>query len=401
MITRRIRIQVTLFVVVALLGISYVAVRYAGLQRLAGQQGYTVQLDLADSGGIFANAEVTYRGVPVGRVGSLRLTATGISVDLHITSGRRIPADLTAVVADRSAIGEQYVDLRPKSDGGPYLHDGTVIPQSATTLPPAVGDLLNHVDALAASVPTHSLNTVVDELNTAFAGSSADLQSLLTSADQLTQRADTDFPSQSQLIDSASTVLQTQQQEAGSITSFSANLAALAAQLRTSDPDVRRLIAIAPAAAIQFSGLVRDIGASGGVLLSNLLTTSDVLLGNVAGVRELLVKFPEAVSVGNSVVTDKGVNIGLSLTFFDPLPCTAGYRGTDRRPAGDVSAGQPLNTSAGCVRAASGGEVRGSAESPALATAQGWAGTLTGTASAGTGSSSAPSTLAGLLGLTD
>ena len=40
--------------------------------RLFGD-GYVVTADFAESGGIFTNAEVTYRGVAVGRVDRLRL----------------------------------------------------------------------------------------------------------------------------------------------------------------------------------------------------------------------------------------------------------------------------------------------------------------------------------------
>ena len=395
MLTRRIRLQVTAFVVIALLGISYVAVRYVGLQRLVGDGGYTVQLQLADSGGIFTNAEVTYRGVTVGRVGALRLTATGVAVDLHITSGKHIPSNLKAVVADRSAIGEQYVDLRPNTDSGPYLADGSVIPRNVTTVPPPVGQLLDNVDQLSASIPTGSLRTVVDELSTAVAGTGPSLHLLIDSAGQLFTAADRDFPNQSALIDNSATVLATQQQASESIVSFSRSLSLLAGQLKESDPDLRRLISVAPTAAEQFSGLISDIGTSAGVLISNLLTTSQVILGSADGVRELLVKLPEAVSVGNSVITSQGLHVGLSLTFFDPLPCTAGYRGTTVRPPTDVSAGQPLNTSAGCT-AGGGTEVRGSQNAPSDSgeASQSWTKQYLdrGTAPAAT-------TLAGLMGL--
>ncbi len=392
MLTRRIRIQVIAFIVIALVGVSYLSVRYVGLQRLVGANGYTVHLELADSGGIFSNAEVTYRGVPVGRVGGMRLTASGIQVDLNITSSRHIPSDLTAVVADRSAIGEQYVDLRPNRDSAPYLGNGTVIAQSRTALPPPVDQLLANVDNLSASIPTQPLNTVVSELSTAVAGSSTDLQKLIDSANQFFQKANVEFPAQSQLIDTSSTVLATQQQEANSIKSFSANLALLAGQLRASDPDLRRLISTVPTAATQFTGLVNDIGGSAGLLIGNLLTTSQVFLGNVNGVRELLVKFPAAVSVGSSAITADGIHVGLALTFFDPLPCTSGYAGTTRRTASDVSAGQPLNTSAGCTNPAPGSEVRGSVAAQASVS-----GSLVDPSS--TSSTGSASTLAGLMGL--
>ena len=38
-------------------------------------------------------------------------------------------------MANRSAIGEQYVDLQPDTDQGPFLEDGSVIAVGDTTTP--------------------------------------------------------------------------------------------------------------------------------------------------------------------------------------------------------------------------------------------------------------------------
>src|SRR2546427_6590990 len=121
MLTRRIRLQILAFVVIALSTVALVGADYAGLDRLFGRGGYVVRLELSDGGGIFTNGEVTYRGVGVGRVGELRLTDTGMEADLEINSDAPpIPANLQAVVANRSAIGEQYVDLQPRTESGPF-----------------------------------------------------------------------------------------------------------------------------------------------------------------------------------------------------------------------------------------------------------------------------------------
>ena len=56
----------------------------------------------------------------------------------------------------------------------------------------------------------------------------------------------------------------------------------------------------------------------------------------------------------------------MALTFFNPLPCTAGYQGTKVRNGLDTSPGPPLNTNARCTSPASSGiDVRGSAHAPA------------------------------------
>ncbi|MCW2495102.1 MlaD family protein [Jatrophihabitans sp.] len=364
MLTRTIRAQIAAFLVIALLGVSYVGVRYAGLQRLIGDSGYKVTLSLPDSGGIFTNAEVTYRGVPVGRVGAMRLTATGISVDLDITSSRHIPASAHAVVADRSVVGEQFVDLRPTTDSGPYLHNGSHLASGASSLPPPIENLLVSGDQLVQSVPIADLQTVVNEIYAATQNTGADLQTLLDTSRKFFAAATADLPKTIDLITVAKTVLATQANEADSIASFSHNLALIGNQLKSSDGDVRRVLAGAVPAAQQISGLIKGIGGSLSALLSSLLTTSTVVLKHKDALRELLVQLPVVVSIGGSIVTPQGINVGLVPTFFDPLPCTAGYGSTVKHTGQDTTA-TPLNTSAGCTASASTGtDVRGSQHAP-------------------------------------
>ena len=366
MLTVGTRIKLVAFLLIGVSVIVYIGARYADLGRLVGARGYyVVELELADSGGIFSNAEVTYRGVSVGRVGPLTLTATGVQVELDITDSARIPADVQAAVADRSAVGEQYVDLRPRTATGPTLRDGSVISQRDTQLPIPVQDVLGSVDSLANSVPTRSLRIVVDQLYTATNGQGPNLQVLLDSSSDLARAASADLPNTSQLLDNSRTVLRTQSDETAALNSFGQNAALLAHQLDQSDSDIRRLITAAPQAAGQLAGLVGDSEPSLGVLLANLLTTAKLTLTRQSGIEQLLVAFPTAVRDGSTAITANGANVGLALTFFDPMPCTAGYGGTTYRNGLDTGPGAPLNTAARCtLPASSGSDVRGSAHAP-------------------------------------
>ena len=119
MISRASRIRFVVFLLVAAVGTSIVGSQYVGLDRVLWNRPYTVTLTMQSTGGIFENAEVTYRGVAVGRVRSLDLVDGGVSVSLAVDRGERVPADVEAVVANRSAIGEQFVDLQPLSSGPP------------------------------------------------------------------------------------------------------------------------------------------------------------------------------------------------------------------------------------------------------------------------------------------
>ena len=133
MITRRTRLQLLVFVVITLVGVSYVGARYARLDRLFVDDTYTVVAHFPDSGGAFAGAEVSYRGVRVGQVDRLVLTEEGVDLYLDVENEfDDIPADTRALVGNRSAVGEQYVELQPRVDTGPTCATG---PRSRWTAP--------------------------------------------------------------------------------------------------------------------------------------------------------------------------------------------------------------------------------------------------------------------------
>ena len=367
MLGRRVRVQVAVFVVVALLGLVYVGVAYLGAPRWFGSGVYTVRLDLPYAGGIYTNAEVSYRGVQVGRVGDLRLTADGVQADLDITADTPLPADAHATVADGSVIGEQYVDLTATHSTGPYLQAGSVIPRDRATLPPPVQDVLSSSEQLFASVPITSLRTVVDELYTATNGVGPNLQQLMTSSDKFFSTANGDIDNTTSLINNGQTVLATQQAEAGQISQFSANLALIGAQLKDSNGDISRVLATAAPAFDQVGGLVSALNKTGTLttLLASLLTTSTVVAQGEDGLRTVLVQLPVDVSIGNSVIVPQGINVGLVPSFFDPLPCTRGYGDTTKRPGSATTPGPPLNTAAGCTAPpGSGQDERGTQNAP-------------------------------------
>ena len=82
MITRQTKLQLLVFAIIAIAGLTYTGGKYAGLGKYFVNEGYLVAADFADSGGIFKGAEVTYRGVPVGRVEELELLEEGVRAQL-------------------------------------------------------------------------------------------------------------------------------------------------------------------------------------------------------------------------------------------------------------------------------------------------------------------------------
>jgi phospholipid/cholesterol/gamma-HCH transport system substrate-binding protein len=322
MIARTVKIQVLAFAIVSVLGITFVGFRYVGLgDALFGGQ-YTVRADFSTSGGIFTNAAVTYRGVQVGRVGELSLRPDGVRVDLRLDGGTSIPANTRAVVSNRSAVGEQYVDLRPDNESKPYLTDGSVIPQSRTGTPLPVESLLVNMDKLVGSVNQSDLSVVIDELGTAFNGTGPDLQRLLDSGDLLLAEANDALPQTLALIEDGKTVLDTQAAAADSIKSWARDLASLSQQLKTSDADLRRLLTNGPVATREVTRTLDELQPSIGYLLGNLIVVGQIHNRRVAGVQQILATYPAAVAGGYTVIPGDGTaHFGLVLNPEIPKPC--------------------------------------------------------------------------------
>ena len=366
MLTRNVLIKLLVFGVVGVVAVVYTAMRYAGIGSSVLNPGYSVRLDLANAGGIFTNAEVTYRGVTVGKVTAMNLTRSGLEVDLHIdSSAPKIPSDLKASVADRSAVGEQYVNLVPNTDSGPYLADGAIIPQNEASTPLPTQNLLTNLDALATSEPTQALQTTVDQLDTAFNGTGASLQKLLDSVADFTQTAQAQLPQTTQLLDTGKTVLNTQYVEGGALNSFSGSLEQLAGQLKASDPAIHTLIANVPLAATQITYLLDETGPQLSSVIANLLTTADILVKRTSSLEMMMVAYPMTAAATQTVVPGDGTaHLGLVLNLFNPPPCTAGYQGTAKRAGNQTANAQP-NTQAYCAAGpTSPVDVRGAQNAP-------------------------------------
>ena len=72
---------------------------------------YTLKAELPASGGLYPTANVTYRGITIGKVTDVQPTEHGAEATMSIDSNYKIPVDTVANVHSVSAVGEQYLDL--------------------------------------------------------------------------------------------------------------------------------------------------------------------------------------------------------------------------------------------------------------------------------------------------
>ncbi len=390
MITKRTKLQLVIFALITMVGVAFVGARYARLDRLVVNDSYQVVAHFRESGGIFQGAEVSYRGVAVGQVSDMRLTDQGVDVVLDIqNSAKQIPSDTRALVADRSAVGEQYVDLLPETSSGPYLHQGSEIPVTMTATPISTTKLLTDVDTTVNSVNKRSLRTVVTEFGKAFKGTGKDLGSLLDSSDTFINAANDNFDLTTALLHDSNTVLSTQLDKRSAIVSFSHDLALFSKTLVASDKDLRRVIENGSATATQLRRFLEANKVDLGDLLNNLVTTGEITGRHLDGTEMILVVYPYVVAGGYTVVAKDpqtglyDAHFGLVLTQ-DPPVCHHGYESTDRRGPQD-RADRPMNTKAHCAEPQSATDARGAQWAPRARAGAAYRAPVVGTYDASTG----------------
>ncbi|WP_134766999.1 MlaD family protein [Nocardioides sp. 1609] len=372
MITRRTKAQLVVFVIITLVGVTYVGARYARLDKVVRDDAYAVTAHFSEAGGIFAGAEVTYRGVGVGTVDRLELTEEGVDVVLEIDDEHDdIPADAIALVGNRSAVGEQYVELQPKvdpADGVAVLEEGAEIANADTRTPIATETLLADLATTVGSVDRDALRTTVTELGDAFEDSGPDLQKIIDTGTSFIDAANENFDITTRLIEDSNTVLSTQVFSESSLRTFAKQLALFSGTLADADPDLRRVIDEGSFAANQLRGLIEDNRVELGDLLNNLVTTGNVVVQHLDGIEQVLVLYPYIVEGGVTVASKDPVtglyDAHFGLVITDAVPCTAGYEGTDKRSPQDRFEDPPMNEDARCTEPASVTNARGAQNLP-------------------------------------
>mgnify|MGYP000943399557 CR=1 FL=1 len=329
MLSRGVRIQLVIFTIAGIIGITTMVFGYLGAPTWIGLGRITVTVDLPGTGGLYRFGNVTYRGVQIGRVSSVEPTATGATAVLSLNSSPKIPANVEAHVRSVSAVGEQYVDLIPHGDGPPFLSDGSVIPRQNTTIPQRVGPMLDQLNALVKSVPKERVADLLDESFLAFNGAGYDFQSLVDSGSRIAADSNATAPQTKALIDDSAPLLDSQVQTADSLRTWAQALNVVTGQVVTNDPELRDVLATGPDTANEAARLLDELKPTLPVLLANMTTVGEIGVTYNPSLRQLLVLLPPYVAGFGSISNlnnPTGMSMGaFSLMMADPPVCTVGF----------------------------------------------------------------------------
>jgi phospholipid/cholesterol/gamma-HCH transport system substrate-binding protein len=323
--TRGVKVRLVTFVLLAAIGIVYVAASYLGVVDRVLGRNLTLHAELPASGGLYVGSEVDYRGVKVGKVTGMRVTRTGVRATLTLEHGTRIPVDAPMHVSNLTAVGEQYLNFEPDSSKGPFAGAGHTFVGDADSLPQSTDSLLLKLNGFITSLNRDDLRTVVSELGTMFRGNAQPLARMIDSGSRFVAEARAHQDATISLLDSGDKVLATQQAHKSDILAFARGLADLTQTLKVSDPQLRHLLQGGAPAVREVDSLLRGLQPVLPVFISNLVTVNQVVTARLPALEQTLVTFPKVVANGFTGTPGDGYgHLNMQFNYTTPA-CSRGY----------------------------------------------------------------------------
>lgn len=355
MLSKVTRIKLFVFIGITAVALCFTALNYVKLPQQMGIGRYALNVELANAGGLYPQAVVTYRGVEVGKVTDVELKPGGAVVArLQVDNDIKIPTDSVAEVRSASVIGEQYVNFVPVSDyrQGEFLGDGATVPVEHTTLPTTTDTLLSSVDSLLQSIPLNDLRSVVHELGVASSGVGDELGTLIEDSHSFQEAATANLPATIQLIEDARPVLATQRGLDPQIRSFARNLGSFTGQLEAADAQLRGVLEAGAPFMEQVGSFADQLDPVLPGMFVELADTGEVLNVYQDHIEHLLTVAPAMLPMLNaSIPVDRrsGPRSAANLWFklgVDPPTCTPGFENADkmRDPSVITPATPPANS---------------------------------------------------------
>lgn len=330
MIDRLTRMQLMIFGIVTVLTVGAISTFYLHLPAAVGIGVYHVKADFEAGGGLYQNANVTYRGVTVGRVDSVGLSPDGVVANMRLNSNTAIPDNVIATVKSVSAVGEQYVDLVPPEDpSSNKLRNGSTISQQNTRVGQDIAGLLHEADTLVSSVSNSRLQDLLRESFKAFNGSGPELARLIQSSRLLIDEANANYGETTQLIDQAGPFLEAQMRSGDDIRSLAEGLARFTGEVAGADAQLRTTLKTVPGATSEANTAFSGIRPSFPVLAANLANFGRIGVIYSKSIEQALVIFPALMAALNTVAggvpTDEGGKLDFKVDLGDAPPCLTGF----------------------------------------------------------------------------
>lgn len=315
--------------------VSYLLV--GALRVNPARSTYQITISLPDSGGLLTNQDVSVRGVPVGRIESLRVTPTGVDAVANINSTVKIPAASPVRVSGLSAAGEQYIDFEPPSNAGPFLSAGSVVSRDRATTPIPISQLLADADGMLAQTDPRKLDLIKKELSLSDEGPRK-LTDIVDGGSFLLSTLDSVLPETVSLLKSSRVVLTMLSDVNKGMAATSANLDKVLKGINPMIGGYHRLVDQGPGMLSSVDGLFDDNSDTMVGLLGNLVTPAQLLYVRTPALNALFPNYRgSTVEALSSAIHEDGM--WATVDIYPRYTCDYG---TPRRPPSQADYPEPF-----------------------------------------------------------
>jgi virulence factor Mce-like protein len=273
--------------------------------------------------GLNPGAEVTYRGVQVGRVTAIALADGRARITMAIDHGFKVPDDASATLLPINVFGADNIAFTfPSAPAGDPVGDlgpGSTI--AHTTVSPDIEDLFAAADPLLSKIDAPDLSTIVDNLAQGSEGEGPTIASAVDEGVKLANFLDNTLPEQLTALDSLSGFTAALAPTASSFNSIAAAsnvaLPALNAQAAAYQKLLATLSPFAENLAPFLAAYHPDIATllSAGDNVARVILTQQSQIGQVvSGLAVYLTKFANAVDPAETL--PDGSHFGYFQTFI-------------------------------------------------------------------------------------
>jgi phospholipid/cholesterol/gamma-HCH transport system substrate-binding protein len=164
-------------------GVVLFAVSFGHLPFIARVHHY--RAEFADAAGIATGDEVRLAGLNVGEVSNVELEGSHVLIDFTARDTIRVGRDSMLNIKIASILGQEYVELAPAGAG--QLGENDVIPQSRTTSPYTLLQLLGSLSNETRQVDLKQLDTSLKIISDDLRGTPATTRAVLDGLSRLSQ----------------------------------------------------------------------------------------------------------------------------------------------------------------------------------------------------------------------
>ena len=332
MLTRFIRRQLVIFSILTVIALGVLGVYYLQIGTLLPEPftigRYPLKAELPASGGLYPTANVTYRGISIGKVTDVEPTERGAQATMSIDSRYKVPVDVSANVHSVSAVGEQYLDLVSPSGGGKFFSPGQTITKG--TVPSEIGPALDTANRGLEVLPKEKISQLLDETAESVGGLGPALQRLVDSTQAIVGDFKTNINQIDDIIQNSGPILDSQVNSSSAIDRWAHNLNILGAESAQEDPHLKSVLSQAAPTADQVNSVFSDVRESLPQTLANLEIVIDMLKRYHPGLEQVLVFLPQLGSIVQTISApyekDRMAALDLSLAINYPAPCLTGFK---------------------------------------------------------------------------